>query len=200
MARTARIADIPTIGTLHRLAGDRSAGSLSRQLAQALREAVRNGDLQPGEALPSTRLLAASLQVARGTVIEAYEQLLAEGFLESKGGAGTWVAQALAEPHPASETPAAPQRTARTGLPASAAAFAQIAQEFRPLPAVPFAISVPVGLTAPADIWRRLGNAPRGPAPRPDIPIHSGRCRYARRLPTMCASRARYAVNLARSL
>ncbi|MBI3145951.1 MAG: PLP-dependent aminotransferase family protein [Pseudogulbenkiania sp.] len=160
MARTARIAEIPSIGTL-----DRTAGSLSRQFAQALREAVRKGDIQPGDALPSTRLLAASLQIARGTVIEAYEQLIAEGFLESKGGAGTWVAQALAEPQPASESRAAQQRIARTGLPEPAAAFAQIAQEFRPLPPVPFAISVPVGLTAPADIWRRLGNRLRAKGP-----------------------------------
>jgi GntR family transcriptional regulator/MocR family aminotransferase len=157
MARTAGIAEIPSIGTL-----DRAAGNLSRQVAQALREAVRNGDVQPGDALPSTRLLAESLQIARGTVIEAYEQLIAEGFLESKGGAGTRVAQALAEAPHASERrePHAPHRRhiARPGLPEPAAAFAQIAREFRPLPPVPFAISVPVGLTAPADIWRRLGN------------------------------------------
>ncbi|WP_319017749.1 GntR family transcriptional regulator, partial [Burkholderia cepacia] len=42
-----------------------------------------------GDALPSTRLLATSLQVARGTVVDAYAQLIAEGFLESRGGAGT---------------------------------------------------------------------------------------------------------------
>ena len=62
MARTARNADIPSLGAL-----DRAAGDLSRQLAQALREAVRRGDVHPGDALPSTRLLATSLQVARGT-------------------------------------------------------------------------------------------------------------------------------------
>ena len=84
MARTARNADIPSLGAL-----DRAAGDLSRQLAQALREAVRRGDVHPGDALPSTRLLATSLQVARGTVVDAYAQLIAEGFLESRGGAGT---------------------------------------------------------------------------------------------------------------
>jgi GntR family transcriptional regulator/MocR family aminotransferase len=110
-------------------------------------------------------LLAVSLQVARGTVIDAYEQLIAEGFLESKAGAGTRVAQALAEPQQASERRVARRRIARTGLPEPAAAFAQIAQEFRPLPPVPFAISVPVGLTAPADIWHRLGNRLRAKGP-----------------------------------
>ncbi|MEM5368496.1 PLP-dependent aminotransferase family protein [Paraburkholderia azotifigens] len=164
MARTAGIAEIPSIGTL-----DRAAGNLSRQVAQALREAVRNGDVLPGDALPSTRLLAESLQIARGTVIEAYEQLIAEGFLESKGGAGTRVAQALAEPQHTRgpRVPPAPRRRniVRPGLPEPAAAFAQIAREFRPLPPVPFAISVPVGLTAPADIWRRLGNRLRAKGP-----------------------------------
>ncbi len=160
MARTARVADIPWIGRI-----DRAAGGLSRQLAQALRDAVRAGDIAPGDALPSTRTLAASLQIARGTVVEAYEQLIAEGFLESKGGAGTRVAQALAEEKPVSEPRAARRRAARSGLPAPATAFARIAQEFRPLPQVPFAVSVPAGLTAPADVWRRLGNRLRARGP-----------------------------------
>jgi GntR family transcriptional regulator / MocR family aminotransferase len=160
MARTARIAEIPSLGTL-----DRAAGSLSRQVAQALREAVRKGDIEPGDALPSTRLLAASLQIARGTVVDAYDQLIAEGFLESKAGAGTRVAQALTDPQEASKPRAALRRPARAGLPSPAAAFAQIAREFKPLPPVPFAISVPIGSTAPADIWRRLGNRLRAKGP-----------------------------------
>src|SRR3546814_3319917 len=74
MARRPKLVDLTAIGAL-----DRSSGQLARQLTQALREAVRKGDLQPGEPLPSTRLLAKSLGIARGTVIEAFEQLLAEG-------------------------------------------------------------------------------------------------------------------------
>ncbi|WP_174921827.1 GntR family transcriptional regulator, partial [Burkholderia metallica] len=122
MARTARNNDIPSLGTL-----DRAAGDLSRQLAQALREAVRRGDVRPGDMLPSTRLLATSLQVARGTVVDAYTQLVAEGFLESRGGAGTRVANALAEasPVPAPEPPARRRPAARAGLPEPAAAFAR---------------------------------------------------------------------------
>ncbi|AOJ02317.1 DNA-binding protein [Burkholderia mayonis] len=157
MARIARIIEIPSIGAL-----DRSTGNLSRQLAQALRDAVRKGDVKPGDALPSTRLLAASLRIARGTVVDAYEQLIAEGFLESRGGADTRVAHALAEPRPGSEPPRAARRretsAVRSSLPQPAAAYARIAREFAPLPPVPFAISVPVGATAPDDVWRRLGN------------------------------------------
>ncbi|MCO8384720.1 GntR family transcriptional regulator, partial [Burkholderia multivorans] len=116
MARTARIVDIPSLGAL-----DRAAGDLSRQLAQALREAVRRGDVRPGDTLPSTRLLAASLQVARGTVVDAYAQLVSEGFLESRAGAGTRVAHALAAPPPAHSAVRRPR--ARTGLPEPAATF-----------------------------------------------------------------------------
>ncbi|WP_322026549.1 PLP-dependent aminotransferase family protein [Burkholderia sp. BCC1977] len=187
MARTARIVEIPSLGAL-----DRAAGDLSRQLAQALRDAVRRGDVRPGDTLPSTRLLATSLQVARGTVVDAYAQLVAEGFLESRGGAGTRVANALAEPPPgrAPALPAPRRRAAHTGLPEPAATFARIAREFRPLPAVPFAISVPIGLTAPDDIWRRLGNrlrargagAPSGYAdPQGALPLREAIADYVRR-------------------
>ncbi|WP_109483908.1 PLP-dependent aminotransferase family protein [Paraburkholderia sp. C35] len=161
MARTARVADLPSFGAL-----DRGAGNLSRQIAEALRQAVREGHIRAGDALPSTRSLAASFQVARGTVIEAYEQLIAEGFLESNAGAGTRVAHTLNTPRAAVGGEAESRAVAEPGLPESAALFAQIAREFRPLEPIPFAISVPVGLTAPADVWRRLGNRlrARGPA------------------------------------
>ncbi|WP_162875767.1 GntR family transcriptional regulator, partial [Burkholderia pseudomallei] len=106
MARRARIIEIPSLGML-----ERTAGNLSRQLAQALRDAVRRGEVMPGDALPSTWLLAASLRIARGTVIDAYEQLIAEGFLESRGGVGTRVAPALAEPRGARRRAAAAARS-----------------------------------------------------------------------------------------
>ncbi|WP_143288426.1 GntR family transcriptional regulator, partial [Burkholderia pseudomallei] len=133
MARRARIIEIPSLGML-----ERTAGNLSRQLAQALRDAVRRGEVMPGDALPSTRLLAASLRIARGTVIDAYEQLIAEGFLESRGGVGTRVAPALAEPRGARRRAAA---AARSALPPPAAEYARVAREFAPLPPAPFAIS-----------------------------------------------------------
>ncbi|MFL9931844.1 PLP-dependent aminotransferase family protein [Paraburkholderia sp. RL18-103-BIB-C] len=160
MARTAQLAEMPWFGVL-----DRAAGNLSRQVAEALREAVRKDDIRAGDALPSTRSLAASLQVARGTVIEAYEQLIAEGFLESRAGAGTRVARALAEPRPVQESRTVARRAVKARLPERAETFAQIAQEFRPLALVPFAVSVPIGLTAPADTWRRLGNRLRAKGP-----------------------------------
>jgi GntR family transcriptional regulator/MocR family aminotransferase len=63
-----------------------------RSLETALRAAIRAGRLNPGEALPSSRGLAADLGLARATVVAAYDQLLAEGYLTSRQGALTRVA------------------------------------------------------------------------------------------------------------
>jgi GntR family transcriptional regulator / MocR family aminotransferase len=65
---------------------------LHRQLEQELRGAIRAGRLQPESALPSTRVLAEQLDVSRGVVVEAYEQLVAEGYLTSVPGGATSVA------------------------------------------------------------------------------------------------------------
>jgi len=65
---------------------------LHRQLADGLREAIRTGRLAPQSRLPSTRVLAADLGVSRRLVVDAYSQLVAEGFLFSRHGSGTRVA------------------------------------------------------------------------------------------------------------
>ena len=63
-------------------------------LLDALRDAVRSGRLAPGSMLPPSRSLAADLGLARNTVAEAYAELVAEGWLASRQGAGTWVLNA----------------------------------------------------------------------------------------------------------
>ena len=63
-------------------------------LLAALRDAVRSGRLPPGSMLPPSRSLAADLGLARNTVAEAYAELVAEGWLASRQGAGTWVLNA----------------------------------------------------------------------------------------------------------
>jgi GntR family transcriptional regulator/MocR family aminotransferase len=68
---------------------------LHRQLYHALREAVLHGRLASGMRLPSTRDLARELSVSRNTVLAAFEQLLAEGYLSGRVGSGTYVSQAL---------------------------------------------------------------------------------------------------------
>jgi GntR family transcriptional regulator/MocR family aminotransferase len=61
------------------------------QLSGALRDAVHRGRLPPGTCLPSSRSLAADLSLGRNTVINAYDQLVAEGYLAAVVGAGTRV-------------------------------------------------------------------------------------------------------------
>ena len=71
--------------------------SRHRQLYRALRDAVLDGRLAPGTRLPSTRTLSGELGCARNTVVSAFEQLFAEGYLEGKVGAGTYVSRQLPE-------------------------------------------------------------------------------------------------------
>ncbi|MGV0714916.1 PLP-dependent aminotransferase family protein [Mycolicibacterium sp. XJ662] len=66
------------------------------RLLTALRDAVRTGRLAPGTMLPPSRSLAVDLGLARNTVAEAYAELVAEGWLASRQGAGTWVVNAAA--------------------------------------------------------------------------------------------------------
>ena len=67
------------------------------QIARQIRSLVLSGRLKPQTRLPSTRALSEELGVARATVVEAYEQLLSEGYLETRSGSGTRVASELPE-------------------------------------------------------------------------------------------------------
>src|SRR5215471_9646817 len=71
---------------------DGLARHAAAQITAGLRDAVRSGRLAAGTRLPPSRALAADIGVSRGPVVEAYEQLAAEGLLVSRQGAGTWVA------------------------------------------------------------------------------------------------------------
>jgi GntR family transcriptional regulator/MocR family aminotransferase len=68
-------------------------GPLRARLERSLRSAVRSGRLAPGAALPASRVLATELGISRGVVVEAYEQLTAEGFLVAQRGSATRVAE-----------------------------------------------------------------------------------------------------------
>jgi len=69
---------------------------IRRQIYHQLRAQILSGELEQGTPLSSTRQLASDLGVSRSTVVEAYDMLLAEGFLESKQGSQTVVAQGVA--------------------------------------------------------------------------------------------------------
>ena len=71
---------------------DLSLGRARRgQLEQSLRDAIRVGRIRPGARLPSSRELAETLGVSRGLVVNAYNQLTAEGLLDARAGSGTSV-------------------------------------------------------------------------------------------------------------
>src|SRR5579863_1142903 len=75
--------------------------SLHRQIETSIRDAIRAGRLVRGASLPPSRMLAADLGVSRGVVVEAYQQLTAEGYLTSRTGGYTQVAAGPAPPGPA---------------------------------------------------------------------------------------------------
>jgi len=73
---------------------------LHRQIYEEWRRGILAGRFGPGERMPSTRELAAALRVSRATVTAAYEQLVAEGYLEGHRGSGTFVSQELPDRAP----------------------------------------------------------------------------------------------------
>lgn len=89
---------------------------LSRQLTRLLRQWISEGRLQGDVRLPASRDLARVLHLGRNTVLEAYEQLLGEGFVVTRPGAGTFVCRLFA----AASTPTATRKLA-TGLSARGA-------------------------------------------------------------------------------
>ncbi len=69
----------------------RSPTPLYEQIAARVRMAVAAGELVPGDALPSVRSLARSLRVNPATVVQAYRDLAADGFVELRHGQGTFI-------------------------------------------------------------------------------------------------------------
>jgi len=93
-----------------------------RQIYQGLREAILSGTLRQGGRIPSTRDLADQLGVSRTIVVLAYDQLAAEGFINGRGGSGTYVAESLRPPHNRPPPARASFRLSKFGEAADAAA------------------------------------------------------------------------------
>lgn len=87
---------------------DKTKGTtLMQQIYSQIKNLILNGNLISGEVLPSSRALSKELTVSRNTVLEAYNQLIAEGYLVGKHGSGTLVATGISEyqiPHFKSST------------------------------------------------------------------------------------------------
>lgn len=99
--------------------------SMREQLVRFFRRGVADGTLQAGIRLPASRVLATELKLSRITVSGAYEQLIAEGFLEARQGAGTYVAShaaaAVRAPSSGADAPAASAGSSAPRRPAAAA-------------------------------------------------------------------------------
>ena len=87
-----------------------SSNSLYKQVYEGYRKAIVDGSLRTGQRVPSTRVLALELGISRMPVLNAYAQLLAEGYFESRIGSGTVVSRSLPERMSKSEPAAARSR------------------------------------------------------------------------------------------
>lgn len=144
------------------IALDRSAATpLHRQLYDQLREAILSGRLTPGRRLLSTRELAGELGIGRNTVINAFDQLYAESYLERRVGDGTYVSRQLPDDllRAKSEHPA--RRGLKRNVP-SLSRWGDVASttpsspgEYKGRPR-PFRTSVPALDAFPYKLWGRL--------------------------------------------
>ncbi|HTK29755.1 MAG TPA: PLP-dependent aminotransferase family protein [Vicinamibacterales bacterium] len=137
-----------------------SSEPLYRQLYDKLRRQILTGALSAGQQIPSTRILAADLCVSRNTVMNAIEQLIAEGYLEGAAGTGTFVAAVVPEPitpadaaspHPPARAPRWSAFGERVTVPRSPAD----AWEGQP---APFRPGIPPFDLFPFDLWGRLAS------------------------------------------
>jgi GntR family transcriptional regulator/MocR family aminotransferase len=129
----------------------RLAQPLHRQLYDGYRSAILDGRLRPGHRLPSTRALASELRISRIPVVTAFEQLVAEGYLESRVGSGSFVSSALPTPRTPRErsaAPAGPRRVPRERWELAPAPWLDLSGAFR--------VSQPALDEFPAALWSRL--------------------------------------------
>jgi GntR family transcriptional regulator/MocR family aminotransferase len=137
----------------------RSSTPLFRQLYLPLKEAILAGDIGAGVRLPATRELGRLLSVSRQTVLAAYEQLMAEGYLQGAVGKGTFVSDSLpaaggkAAGAPNEQTPPLVRPLSARGE-AMAAAMARVRHHDGPLRT--FSISMPGLDLFPFEVWRKL--------------------------------------------
>jgi GntR family transcriptional regulator/MocR family aminotransferase len=115
---------------------------------------VLAGALTPGAKLPSSRAMSRRLKLARASVVAAYEQLLAEGYIEGRAGSGTYVSTDLAG-LVARPGRLRAVRKARQ-IPGAAQAFAEFAQSTAQADVRPFNTGRTLVDARTADVWRKL--------------------------------------------
>jgi GntR family transcriptional regulator/MocR family aminotransferase len=138
------------------IALDRSSSTaLYRQLYDQLRNAILSGRLSPGTRLPSTRELATELNIARNTVLNAFEQLYAESYLERRVGDGTYVSHQLPDDLLRVNTPkSTPKRNGHST--SNAATFLAVSVANYSGRPRPFRTGTPAFDAFPYKLWGRL--------------------------------------------
>jgi GntR family transcriptional regulator/MocR family aminotransferase len=142
-----------------------SALPLYRQIYEAIRHAILSGNLRPTAPLPATRLLSQQLGISRMTVVNAYDQLFAEGYLEAKTGAGTFVAAHL--PEEFLQTSGVERREHQASSPARKVKFSDYGQKLAQSSEsilrhhgasslLPFEHGVPGAEEFPFDVWAKI--------------------------------------------
>jgi len=130
---------------------------LFRQVYLGLRQAILAGNFSAGERLPSSRDLAEQLGVSRTVALLAYDQLLAEGFVEGHRGSGTYVSASLNRTRPRKLEKSATLRLSHFG---SAVASAGEAIDFPSRQPIPLRYNFAFGRTDtavfPYEAWRRI--------------------------------------------
>ena len=139
---------------------DRSCGKpVNRQLYQVIREAILDHVMPVGLQLPSSRDLARELKISRNTVTYAYDQLMAEGYLETRTGAGTFVADTVPDqiPDVADSAALTPKQTSSLGLSERGAQIVKHAGAYK-FQWGAFMPGVPDVTAFPNKVWSRLQN------------------------------------------
>jgi GntR family transcriptional regulator / MocR family aminotransferase len=191
-----------------------------RWLYAALRSEILSGHLHPGTRLPATRDLARQYALARGTIVNAFEQLRSEGYIEGAVGSGTFVSKVLPEAlldisHHRPEN-SAPARRTKLAL-SSYAQRATLFPGYEPRPTRAFRANLPALDLFPIALWAKItarclrrvstrhlmGSDPSGYMPlRQAIADHLSRSRGVRCQPQQVAivSGAQQALDLAARL
>jgi GntR family transcriptional regulator/MocR family aminotransferase len=147
------------------LDGFRAADSsqpLQRRVYDSFVAAILGGHLRPGDRLPSSRALAGALGIGRNTAIWALEQLVAEGFVETRRGTGTFVSSELDNVAAGREHGHRRPATAGAALKVAerAARYRDVAASLRlPQRPVPFRMNMPALDAFPTSLWQRLTRA-----------------------------------------
>ena len=154
---------VPATFTPPIMLDNRKKSPLYRQLYDWLRTAITEGRMRPGQRLPSTRSMAAELQISRISVFNAYEQLHSEGYLETFVGSGTCVARTIPDdavgaspvhsrkgPRPAT-VESAPRTLSKRAL-----ALLSVTSEPWLHTLGAFRVSLPALDEFPVDVWSKL--------------------------------------------